>query len=293
MNSAETPERIRVFTRVDEYEAWAETVDEINLIPTMGALHEGHLSLVNAGLHASGHTVVSIFVNPRQFGKNEDLDRYPRTLRADLQALSELAVQVDQDIIVFAPHEHQIYPDGANSTEQTTVKAGALGTVFEGGARPGHFDGMLTVVLKLFQFLRPTRAYFGKKDAQQLYLIRRMVTDFHIPVEVIGCAIVREDDGLALSSRNQYLSDEEREIALTLYQSLKTVEQYSDEGLQQALDAGLDVLASSSEIKLDYLVAVHPESFTPLPTEYRGRSLVMVAAVIGTTRLLDNLEIDF
>lgn len=286
-------EYIRMLTRIDEYDEWVENQSEINLVPTMGALHEGHLSLVEAALESSGETVVSVFVNPTQFGKGEDLEKYPRTLNDDVALLTALAKRHQKMITIFAPNEHQMYPDGASSQEQTTVKAGEMGNVFEGRARPGHFDGMLTIVMKLFLFLKPTRAFFGKKDAQQLYLVKRMVNDFRIPTEIVGMPIIREPDGLAKSSRNRYLDEKDRKLALTLYRSLKTVEEHHQEGVHDALEAGLDVLASSSEIKLDYLVAVHPESFTPLPADYRGRSLVMVAAVVGTTRLLDNLEIDF
>src|SRR6478735_3656311 len=179
----------------------------VALVPTMGALHDGHRALITRARELADVVVVSIFVNPLQFGPNEDLDRYPRPWETDLAICTEDGVD-----LVFAPSEAVMYPD----TPRVTVSAGAMGTVLEGAARPGHFDGVLTVVAKLFNLVRPDVAVFGEKDAQQLALIRRMVTDLNIPVWVDGCPTVREKDGLALSSRNRYLSPPERVTALSL-----------------------------------------------------------------------------
>ncbi|MGB3414260.1 MAG: pantoate--beta-alanine ligase [Microbacteriaceae bacterium] len=266
--------------------------DSVILVPTMGALHNGHLSLVREALNqGSTLVVVSIFVNPLQFGVGEDLDKYPRTLDDDLQKLGALAEELDlAELVVFVPSVEEMYPDGAS---QTTVHAGQVSTMFEGATRPGHFDGMLTVVLKLLNIVRPDGAVFGQKDAQQLHLIRQMVRDFNLRGDILAADIVREADGLALSSRNRYLSDDERALALTLNRALQAVAKSSAETVSERLAAGLELFKNQDGITLDYLVAVEPQTFMPLPDDYRGSAVILVAAKVGQTRLIDNLIQDF
>ena len=263
---------------------------QIALVPTMGALHDGHLSLVELAAQRSRNVVVSIFVNPLQFGAGEDLDRYPRTLDEDVAKLEALADELGlENLIVFAPSGSEMYP---TAEPQTTVRGGMVSTMFEGAARPGHFDGMLTVVLKLLNIVEPDVAIFGQKDAQQLFLIRQMVRDLNLQGDIVGAPIVREGDGLALSSRNRYLTDADRQLALTLSGALQAVAN-SDAGTASGkLEAGLELLASTADIKLDYWAAVNPSTFTPIADDYRGSAIVIVAAKVGQTRLIDNLEIE-
>ncbi|MFI6604296.1 pantoate--beta-alanine ligase [Nonomuraea sp. NPDC050536] len=247
------------------------------LVPTMGALHEGHRSLIRSARAAAAQVVVSIFVNPLQFGPNEDFSRYPRTFDADLDTCRAEGVDV-----VFAPSVEEMY----DPARQVSVAAGRMGAIVEGESRPGHFDGMLTVVLKLFNLVQPDVAYFGQKDAQQLALIRRMVADLDVPVEVVGGATVREPDGLALSSRNRYLSPDQREAALALSRALRA-------GASQTGPAGIRAAAlavlQEAPIDLDYLALVEPGTFEEVPDSYTGPAILAVAARVGTTRLIDNI----
>ena len=237
----------------------------VAVVMTMGALHEGHLELVRQARAQADSVIVTIFVNPLQFGANEDLDRYPRTLEQDLDLIGELTD------VVFTPTPDVVYP-----TEPVVrVSAGPLGEVFEGASRPGHFDGVLTVVLKLLHLTQPDVALFGEKDAQQLAAIRRMVADLDVPVAVVGVPTVREPDGLALSSRNRYLSDEERQTALLLSKALQT----RDVAAGRALFEG-------SAAHLDYLERVDSTTFEVAP----DGDLLVIAAKVGTTRLIDNLK---
>ncbi|WP_100343648.1 pantoate--beta-alanine ligase [Compostimonas suwonensis] len=255
----------------------------IAFVPTMGALHDGHLALVRRAKQLGGSVVVSIFVNPLQFGAGEDLDRYPRTLEADLSALD--AEGVDH---VFVPSVEEMYPAGAPTTR---VTAGPVGSLFEGAARPGHFDGMLTVVAKLVNIVQPTVALFGQKDAQQVFLVRRMVADLNLPLRVEAVPTVREADGLALSSRNRYLGANERRAARTLSLALEAAESAADGGVDRAVAAGQSAIMGETLAKLDYLVVVDPASFQPVGDDFRGTALVIVAAVVGGTRLIDNAAI--
>ncbi len=253
----------------------------VMLVPTMGALHEGHLTLVRAAKRVPGAVVVaSIFVNPLQFGADEDLGAYPRTLDEDLAALRAEGVDV-----VFTPTVSDMYPEGT----RTTVHPGPLGDELEGASRPGHFAGMLTAVMKLLQIVRPDRAFFGEKDYQQLVLIRQMVSDLNVDVRIVGVPIVREADGLAMSSRNRYLSAVEREQAGALSAALLAGMYAAGEGTAAALDAARAVLDEVPAIDLDYL-QVRDTTLGPAPEVGLGRMLL--AARLGSTRLLDNISID-
>ncbi|EHI13094.1 pantoate--beta-alanine ligase [Mycolicibacterium thermoresistibile] len=253
----------------------------VMLVPTMGALHDGHLALVRAAKRVQGAVVVvSIFVNPLQFGANEDLDTYPRTLDDDLAALREEGVE-----IAFTPTVDDMYPDGP----RTSVQPGPLADELEGASRPGHFAGVLTVVLKLLQIVRPDSAFFGEKDYQQLVLIRQLVKDLNVDVQIVGVPTVREADGLAMSSRNRYLTDEQREQAGALSAALLAGSYAAPGGAAAALDAARAVLDEVPEIEVDYLELRDP-MLGPAPPYGPGRMLV--AARLGDTRLLDNIAID-
>jgi pantoate--beta-alanine ligase len=253
------------------------------LVPTMGALHDGHLQLVSHAKDLGGIVVVSIFVNPLQFGPGEDLDRYPRTLDADVARLEGVAD------IVFAPAPAEIYPNGPT---ETRVTAGAVGALYEGASRPGHFDGMLTVVAKMFNIVAPDVAVFGQKDAQQVHLVGRMVDELNIPVTIAVVDTVREPDGLALSSRNRYLDPAGRAAAVVLSQALAAAAAASASGrVGEVLAAARARIDNEPAVKLDYLVVVDPDSFLAVAEDHRGPAVVLVAARVGTTRLIDNERI--
>ena len=265
----------------DVCRALRTTGRRVVLVPTMGALHDGHLALVRTAKRVPGAVVVvSIFVNPLQFGAGEDLDAYPRTLEADLAALRSEGVE-----IVFAPTAAGMYPRGP----RTTVLPGPLGAELEGGSRPRHFAGMLTVVLKLLQIVRPDNAYFGEKDYQQLVLVRQMADDLDLGVKIVGVPIVREPDGLAMSSRNRYLDEVEREQAGALSAALLAGMYAASHGASEALDAARAVLDEVPALDVDYL-EVRDNWLGPAPAE--GPARLLVAARLGRTRLLDNIAID-
>lgn len=253
------------------------------LVPTMGALHDGHLALVQRARELAEIVVVSIFVNPLQFGRGEDLDRYPRTLEADVAALEQHHVP-----FVFAPSVVDMYPDGAT---QVRVTAGPIGSRYEGRSRPGHFDGMLTVVSKLLNIASPDLVLFGQKDAQQQYLVRRMVSDLDLSVRVESVDTVREPDGLALSSRNRFLDDRQRVAARLLSRALEAAESSADRGIDAVLAAAQSVLVGDPGIELDYLSLVQPTTFESVDDGYTGKALVLIAARVGETRLIDNAKI--
>lgn len=260
--------------------ALRHTGRRVMLVPTMGALHEGHLALVRAAKRTPGAVVaVSIFVNPLQFGAGEDLDAYPRTLDEDLAQLREAGVD-----IVFAPTAAAMYPNGL----RTTVQPGPLAAELEGGQRPSHFAGVLTVVLKLLQIVRPDRVFFGEKDYQQLVLIRQMVADLNVDVQVIGVPTVREADGLAMSSRNRYLDPAQREAAVSLSAALTAGAHAAADGPRAALDAARSVLDATPGLVVDYL-ELRDVELGPLRDNGSGR--LLVAARLGGTRLLDNVSI--
>jgi pantoate--beta-alanine ligase len=260
----------------------------VGFVPTMGALHEGHASLLRVARRcaADGPVVASIFVNPLQFGPGEDLERYPRTLEADLELCEREGVDV-----VFAPAVEEVYP-GWPAQPQVTVEPGPLATVLEGRSRPGHFRGVLTVVAKLFGLVRPDLAVFGQKDYQQLVLVRRMVDDLCLGVDVVGAETQREPDGLALSSRNRYLDAEQRLEAVVLSRALGAAQVDAERGADAALGAARAMLRTSHGVDLDYLVVTDPE-LRALPRDVPPGTAarILVAARIGSTRLIDNLPL--
>jgi pantoate--beta-alanine ligase len=258
------------------------------LVPTMGALHAGHLELVEQARQLGDIVVVSIFVNPLQFGPGEDLDTYPRTLDADVAALDGLAD------VVFAPTVSEMYPSGPS---ETRVTAGPIGELFEGASRPGHFDGMLTVVAKLFHIVEPEVAVFGRKDAQQAFLVERMVRDLNFPTAIHIAQTVRDHDGLALSSRNRFLGGTDRQAAAALSRALRAaVEAAGDGDVARMLAAASAVLEREPDVRLDYLAVVDPSTFRPLAagqsTAGISSVLMLVAARVGSTRLIDNQRIE-
>jgi pantoate--beta-alanine ligase len=250
---------------------------------TMGALHDGHAQLIAAARTKHDHVVVTIFLNPLQFGPKEDLSRYPRTFDSDMEICRAAGVDV-----VFAPTPDVVYPDGDPGVR---VSAGPLGEVLEGASRPGHFDGVLTVVGKLLHLTAARSAYFGQKDAQQLLLIRRMVLDIDFPVDIVSVPTVREDDGLAMSSRNSYLTASDREVALCLSRALRAGAEAASFGPSAVRRAAREVLVNEPLALVDYLVLVHPQTLADVPEWYRGEALLAVAARVGTTRLIDNTPI--
>ncbi len=253
---------------------------DIAFVPTLGALHDGHLALVDRAAELAGTVVVSIFVNPTQFGANEDLAKYPRDLDADLDLLEGHGVG-----IVFAPTVEEMYPDGAT---QVKVTGGPVAGLFEGRSRPGHFDGVLTVVAKLLGIVRPQHVVFGQKDAQQVFLVQRMVLDLDIPTSVDVVETVRAPDGLALSSRNRYLDGDARRAALALHRALEAAASSSDRGIDAVLAAAQSVLMDEDLVKLDYLKVVNARTFLPVDDGYRGPARVIIAAQVGPARLIDN-----
>ena len=256
----------------------------LGFVPTMGALHEGHLSLVRAARAASDVVAASIFVNPTQFGPNEDLAKYPRTFERDCELLEREGVA-----LLFAPAVEEMYPAGA----VTWVTVEGLSDKLDGRSRPGHFRGVATVVAKLFNIVEPDAAFLGQKDAAQVAIIRRMVRDLNLAVEIVVCPIVREADGLAMSSRNAYLDPEQRKQALVLHRALLRVQSLVDAGERDAaklVAAGRAEFAGEAAVRLDYFEIVDPETLDAVEDISRG-ALVAVAAYVGSTRLIDNLVI--
>jgi pantoate--beta-alanine ligase len=272
-----------VHTRDELRAAMAERTGEVGVVMTMGALHDGHRELIKVARKRCDVIVVTVFLNPLQFAPSEDLSRYPKTLESDV-ALSE-AEGVD---LVFAPSVEEVYPAGE---PQVRVHAGPLGDVLEGASRPGHFDGVLTVVAKLLHLTAPDVAYFGQKDAQQLLLIARMADDLNFPVEVVAVPTVRDDDGLALSSRNMYLTDADRPAALALSRALTAGVAEAGHGADAVRRAALAVLEAEPGVSLDYLALVETGSLTDVPEGRTGPALLAVAARVGTTRLIDNAPV--
>jgi pantoate--beta-alanine ligase len=281
-------------TRAELAAARATLPGTVALVPTMGALHEGHRALLRRAGQVADATVVSIFVNPLQFAPTEDLDRYPRTFDADLAMCADEGVQ-----LVFAPARAQMYP----REPLVRIAAGPIGHRFEGASRPGHFDGVLTVVAKLFALVHPDIAVFGGKDAQQVALVRRMVADLDLPVRIEAVPIIRDDDGLALSSRNAYLSVPQRQAALALPRALRAAEdaQVNGASLADIVEAARAVLVEADAVTIDYVDLVDPESFASLNPESfaslnpaagnaggPAEALLVIAARVGSTRLIDN-----
>jgi len=254
----------------------------LGFIPTMGALHEGHLSLVRAARSSCDALAASIFVNPTQFAPNEDLEKYPRSFERDRELLGREGVE-----LLFAPSVEEMYPAGA----VTWVTVEGLSDKLDGRSRPGHFRGVATVVAKLFHIVEPDAAFFGQKDAAQVAVIRRMVRDLNLPLEIVVCPIVRESDGLAMSSRNAYLDADQRKRALALHRSLTRVQRMADGGQRKTSElvaAGRAEFAGESSVRLDYFEIVDPDTLDPVDS-ISGGALVAVAAFVGSTRLIDNI----
>lgn len=277
---------MKLYKTIDDMRTASRTVrhktKRLGVIPTMGALHEGHLSLVRSAKAKCDLVAVSIFVNPLQFGPSEDLAKYPRTFERDRELLEKEAVD-----ILFAPTLEEMYPTGA----VTYVTVEGLSERLCGKSRPGHFRGVTTVVAKLFHIVEPDLAFFGQKDAAQTTIIRRMVRDLNLPVEIVVCPIVREPDGLAMSSRNAYLSLQEHKSALVLHRSLTQLKNRFDRGERNAavlIEAGKQVLAQEPAVRLDYFEIVDPATLDPMQ-ELTSSALVAIAAFVGNTRLIDNI----
>jgi pantoate--beta-alanine ligase len=277
---------MKVFRSIDEMRAASRAVrregKSLGLVPTMGALHEGHLSLVRTAKSQCDLVAASIFVNPLQFGPNEDLAKYPRTFDRDCELFTQEGVD-----FIFAPSVEEMYAAGA----VTCVTVEGLSDKLCGRSRPGHFRGVTTVVSKLFNIVEPDRAFFGQKDAAQSAIIRRMVRDLNIPVQVVVCPIIREPDGLAMSSRNAYLDPQQRESARVIYRSLRTVQERFDRGERKALtliEARGQAFAQEPFVRLDYFEIVDPETLDPVDDLSRP-ALVAVAAFVGKARLIDNI----
>jgi pantoate--beta-alanine ligase len=253
----------------------------LGLVPTMGALHDGHLSLVRAAKASCDAIAASIFVNPTQFAANEDLDKYPRTFAADCALLEEAGVN-----LVFAPTVAEMYPAGAS----TWVEVAGVGDRLDGASRPGHFRGVATVVAKLFHIVAPARAFFGQKDAAQLAILRKMVRDLDFDLEIVACPIVREADGLAMSSRNRYLSRDQRKQATVISRALRAASDSATSGetsSPELLKRMSSMMAEEPSARIDYIAVVDPDTLEDIP-DVRHGGLLAIAAVFGTTRLIDN-----
>ena len=281
MQQISQPQALREQVRV-----WRESGKRIGFVPTMGNLHAGHLQLVAEAMRQCDHVVVSIFVNPLQFGRGEDLDEYPRTPRQDVQRLQDAGVD-----LLFTPAVSEMYP--RELEQMTRVQVPGLSDILCGIRRPGHFDGVCTIVSKLFKLVQADVAFFGEKDFQQLCIIRRMVEDLNLPIEVVGVATVREPDGLAMSSRNQYLTPAQREQAPRLMATLKDVAErlLSGEENWLALEHQASVALSEQGFRVDYVSIRQPDLGLPTPGRRPDAVVILVAATIGTTRLIDNLRI--
>jgi len=256
----------------------------LGLVPTMGALHEGHLSLVRAARAECNVVAVSIFVNPTQFGPNEDFGKYPRSFDQDCTLLEHEGVD-----LIFAPAVDEMYPAGAS----TFVLVEGVSERLDGASRPGHFRGVTTVVSKLFHIVMPHKAFFGQKDAAQVAILRKMVRDLNFPLSLIVCPIVREADGLALSSRNRYLSEKERRQALVFHRALRKIEEAVASGEKSSsrlIEKARGVFAEETDVRVDYIAVVNPDTLENVPDVKNG-ALVAVAAFVGTTRLIDNVVI--
>ena len=285
---AATTRSLQVITSVEAMRAAVRGLqrsgETVGFVPTMGALHEGHLSLIDAAAAECDHVAASIFVNPTQFGPNEDFTKYPRPLERDLALLRSRGCE-----LVFVPEAAEMYPEGYG----TSIDVGPVAVPWEGAARPGHFAGVATVVLKLFECVPADRAYFGRKDYQQTLVVKRMVADLNLPIDVRVCPIMRDADGLALSSRNVYLSLDERRRALALSQSLRLAEEIISSGERDALvvrERMLAHIASVGGVGVEYVAIVRDGTVDEI-AQINGPVTIAVAARVGTTRLIDNVQI--
>lgn len=277
---------MKIFRRINEIKSEVkkrkEREETIGFVPTMGYLHKGHISLIKRARKENDVVVVSIFVNPTQFGPGEDFERYPRDEKRDVEILEKENVD-----IVFIPETREMYKE----EYKTWVYVEEYSEILEGDFRPGHFKGVCTVVLKLFNIVQPDRSYFGWKDAQQLIIIKKMVEDLNVPVEIIGCPTVREEDGLAASSRNVYLSDEDRKKALCLYKALKKIEEMVKNGIFETtklIEEGKKVIKEAEGVQLQYLKIVNIENLKEV--KKAGKNTIVLGAIkIGDVRLIDNI----
>jgi pantoate--beta-alanine ligase len=270
-----------VANTIAEVRAWHPVGKSVGFVPTMGALHEGHLSLIRRAKAENDFVAVSIFVNPTQFNDPADFEKYPRTLQTDSALVDSAGVD-----LIFSPTPREMYPNGFD----TSVKVNALSAKLEGEFRPGHFDGVSIVVSKLLNIVAPTRAYFGEKDYQQLQIVRRMVQDLNMQIEIVPCPIIREADGLAMSSRNSRLTPEERRAALVLSRALASAQEIADTGIHDAYRLAAWVaqtIAAEPLAKLDYALIVDPEELREIDTIDSG-AIALVAAYFGDVRLIDN-----
>ena len=276
---------MQVLTTIAAFRAArASTPGSLGLVPTMGFLHRGHMALVDRAYAENDSVAASIFVNPTQFGPDEDFTSYPRDLDRDLKMLEEAGVG-----LVFTPTPEEMYHPGSD----TRVDPGPIANLHEGASRPGHFIGVATVVSKLFHIVQPDRAYFGRKDAQQLVIIRRMARDLDFPLEIVGVPTVREPDGLAISSRNVYLNPEERAAATVLWKALSRAQSLCNKGVLSCPDINSEmarIINSEPLARLDYATIAHPDTLQPLTTVQPG-ALALLAVQIGNTRLIDNLPL--
>jgi pantoate--beta-alanine ligase len=279
---------MKVCETIEEMQASCRTArtsgKRLGFVPTMGALHEGHLSLIRAAKANCDIVAVSIFVNPTQFAPTEDLAKYPRNFQRDCELLENEGIA-----LLFSPSAEEMYPKGAVSW----VTVEGLSDKLDGKSRPGHFRGVTTVVAKLFHIIEPGAAFFGQKDAAQLAIIRKMVRDLNFPVEIIACPIIREKDGLAMSSRNAYLNTRQRTHSLALNRALTHVSEAWQNGETQPnklLSAGREEIDQEESLRLDYFELVDPDSLEPLPKAAKG-ALVAIAAWVGNTRLIDNISL--
>jgi len=273
---------MKIVKTIEELQAArAALKGSVGLVPTMGALHNGHLSLIQESTTHNDHTIVSIFVNPTQFLPGEDLAKYPKKPEADIKICEFAGVS-----ILFMPEPSSMY----QAIEPTLLAPNSKAYILEGLARPGHFNGVLRIVLKLFNLAQPTHAYFGKKDAQQLYLIQNMVRSFFLPLDIVPCEIIREDDGLALSSRNMYLSPSQRQQALLLCDSLKVATRLLIQGKRSIEAIQAEMLNTLTPLHVEY-VEILNRDFDTIPAVEIGNSIILVCARVGETRLIDNLWI--
>lgn len=274
---------MQVLTTIQELKNFKKSLtyqDTLGLVPTMGALHKGHQSLMQKSIQQNTHTIVSIFVNPTQFGPTEDFNKYPRTLEKDCEICQKLGVSA-----VFAPQATEMYQ---MEDEVTINPPKSMGYVFEGFIRENHFNGVLQIVLKLFNLIQPNFAYFGQKDAQQLLILKRLVQDMFLPITIIPCETIRDSDGLALSSRNIYLSEEERTIALEIPRALQKIDTLFKQGCNSSEELIAQAKTCVLNVKLDYLT-ITDYNLCITPTPKHNQTIALIAGKVGKTRLLDNL----
>ena len=276
---------MKTISSISQFREWRKGITEsVGFVPTMGAFHEGHLSLVQKSNETCNHTVVSIYVNPKQFAPGEDLIHYPRTLDEDLKKLDSFTVDA-----VFLPNNEVMYPDGFS----TKVNEEILSNFLEGNSRPSFFQGVTTVVAKLFNIIQPSHAFFGEKDAQQLAIINRMVTDLNFPIEIISCPLIREENGLAMSSRNAYLSDDEKKVAAHIYLALQEGKNQLHSGVRDPQIVRNSIskqISAQPLLKIDYVSVADANHLSEITESISGDILVSVAVFLGKTRLIDNFS---